>query len=142
MKPGFSISLSGISKFYPGVVALDDVSLHLEAGEIVGLVGENGAGKSTLMKVLGGSIAPDRGTITIDGEDHESLSPTQASELGIAFVHQELNLFENLDVAANVYIGREPHRYGFLRLVDNDVLERRMLAVNELVREAREYAGQ
>ena len=119
MKPGFSISLSGISKFYPGVVALDDVSLHIDAGEIVGLVGENGAGKSTLMKVLGGSTAPDRGMIAIDGEEYNSLTPSQASELGIAFVHQELNLFENLDVAANVFIGREPHRYGLLRMVDN-----------------------
>ncbi len=119
MNPGFSISLSGISKFYPGVVALDDVSLHVGAGEIVGLVGENGAGKSTMMKILGGSIEPDRGTITIDGEEHDGLTPTEATELGIAFVHQELNLFENLDVAANVYIGREPFRYGPLRLVDN-----------------------
>jgi ribose transport system ATP-binding protein len=119
MKSGFSIALSGISKFYPGVVALEDVSLNFEAGEVVGLVGENGAGKSTLMKILGGSIAPDRGTITIGGKDYESLTPAVATDLGIAFVHQELNLFENLDVAANIFIGREPHMYGFLRLVDN-----------------------
>jgi ribose transport system ATP-binding protein len=119
MKPAFSISLSGISKFYPGVVALDDVSLHVEAGEIIGLVGENGAGKSTLMKVLGGSIAPERGKIVINGAEYDSLTPSEATDLGIAFVHQELNLFDNLDVAANVYIGREPHRYGFFRLVDN-----------------------
>ncbi|MEX0954060.1 MAG: sugar ABC transporter ATP-binding protein [Rhizobiaceae bacterium] len=119
MKPEFSISLSGISKFYPGVVALDDVSLHVEAGEVVGLVGENGAGKSTLMKVLGGGVAPERGTIVINGEDYDSLTPSEAADLGIAFVHQELNLFDNLDVAANVYIGREPHGYGFLRLIDN-----------------------
>jgi ribose transport system ATP-binding protein len=119
MNPGFSISLSGISKFYPGVVALDDVSLHVGAGEVIGLVGENGAGKSTLMKVLGGGVAPERGAIVIDGETYDSLTPSEATDLGIAFVHQELNLFDNLDVAANVYIGREPHRYGSLRLVDN-----------------------
>ncbi len=123
MKPGFSISLSGISKFYPGVVALDDVSLHVAAGEVIGLVGENGAGKSTLMKVLGGSIAPERGSIIINDEEYDSLTPSQATDLGIAFVHQELNLFDNLDVAANVYIGREPHRYGPLRLVDNAKVE-------------------
>ena len=123
MKPGFSISLSGISKFYPGVVALDDVSLHVGAGEVVGLVGENGAGKSTLMKVLGGSTAPDRGSISIDGEEYDALTPTLATALGIAFVHQELNLFGNLDVAANVFIGREPYRYGLLRMVDNARLQ-------------------
>ena len=68
MTPGFSISLSGISKFYPGVVALSDVRLEIAAGEVVGLIGENGAGKSTLMKVLGGTISPDRGTIEVAGE--------------------------------------------------------------------------
>ena len=124
MNPGFSISLSGISKFYPGVVALDDVSLHVGAGEVIGLVGENGAGKSTLMKVLGGGIAPERGTIVIDGEAYDSLSPSEATDLGIAFVHQELNLFDNLDVAANVYVGREPRRYGLLQLIDNAKLNR------------------
>ncbi len=123
-KAGFSINLAGISKFYPGVVALDGVNLHVDAGEVIGLVGENGAGKSTLMKVLGGSIAPDRGKIVIDGEEYSSLTPAQATELGIAFVHQELNLFENLDVAANVYIGREPRRYGPLRLVDTPKLNK------------------
>ena len=77
MTPGFSISLSGISKFYPGVVALSDVRLEIAAGEVVGLIGENGAGKSTLMKVLGGTISPDRGTIEVAGEKRDSLTPSE-----------------------------------------------------------------
>jgi ribose transport system ATP-binding protein len=76
------------------------------------------------MKILGGVIEPDRGTIEIDGVTHASVSVAQSMAAGIAFVHQELNLFDNLDVAANVYIGREPRKYGFLRLVDQDKLHR------------------
>jgi ribose transport system ATP-binding protein len=123
MIPGFSISLSGISKFYPGVVALSDVRLEIAGGEVVGLIGENGAGKSTLMKVLGGSIAPDRGTLAIDGEPLGSLSPAGAMARGIAFVHQELNPFTNLDVTANILLGREKTT-GFLRMLDRDAMER------------------
>ena len=113
------LELRGISKAYPGVVALDDVSLSVAAGEVLGLIGENGAGKSTLMKVLGGVVAPTRGQIRIDGHDHDSMTVAGAMRARIAFVHQELNLFENLDVAANVYVGREKLRGGPLRLVDN-----------------------
>nr|WP_255631779.1 sugar ABC transporter ATP-binding protein [Caballeronia sp. dw_19] len=102
------------------------VSFHIDAGEVVGLIGENGAGKSTLMKVLGGVIAPTSGTIAIEGREHTALSVQQSLGAGIAFVHQELNLFENLDVAANVFIGREPRRGGFLRLVDNKTLHARV----------------
>jgi len=116
MKSAFSITLSGISKFYPGVVALDNVDLGISGGEIVGLIGENGAGKSTLMKVLGGSIAPDRGTIEIDGERLQSLTPAEATARGIAFVHQELNSFTNLDVTANILLGREIVRGPFRSL--------------------------
>ena len=113
------LELRGISKTYPGVVALDDVSLSVAAGEVLGLIGENGAGKSTLMKVLGGVVAPSRGTIRIDGHDSDAMTVASAMRARIAFVHQELNLFENLDVAANVYVGREKKRGGPLFLVDN-----------------------
>ena len=118
------LRLSGLRKTYPGVVALADFSMDVRPGEVIGLVGENGAGKSTLMKILGGVVAPDRGTIEIDGVSHPSFSVEQSMAAGIAFVHQELNLFGNLSVAANVYIGREPRKYGFLRLVDDARLQR------------------
>jgi ribose transport system ATP-binding protein len=120
------LSLTSISKTYGAVQALKGVSFHIDAGEVVGLIGENGAGKSTLMKVLGGVIAPTSGTIAIEGREHTALSVQQSLGAGIAFVHQELNLFENLDVAANVFIGREPRRGGFLRLVDNKTLHARV----------------
>ncbi|MAZ85320.1 MAG: D-xylose ABC transporter ATP-binding protein [Hoeflea sp.] len=122
MTPGFSISLSGISKFYPGVVALSDVRLEIAAGEVVGLIGENGAGKSTLMKVLGGTISPDRGTIEVAGEKRDSLTPSGAMARGIAFVHQELNPFTNLDVTANILLGREKTK-GLFRMLDRQAME-------------------
>ena len=103
-------------------MALADFSMEVRPGEVIGLVGENGAGKSTLMKILGGVIKPDQGTIEIDGVAHPSLTVASQCRPGIAFVHQELNLFDNLTVAANVYIGREPTKYGFLQLVDTDKL--------------------
>jgi ribose transport system ATP-binding protein len=118
------LKLSGLRKTYPGVVALADFSLDVAPGEIIGLVGENGAGKSTLMKILGGVTPPDRGTIEIDGSPHDRLTVAGSIAAGISFVHQELNLFGNLDVAANVYFGREPTRGGPLRFVDEARLHR------------------
>jgi ribose transport system ATP-binding protein len=118
------LELHGIRKSYPGVVALHSVSLSVGAGEVVGLVGGNGAGKSTLMKVLGGIVAPDAGVIRTGGVERRALSVPEAIAAGIAFVHQELNLFENLDVAANVLIGREPLAGGWLKLVDTPSLQR------------------
>jgi ribose transport system ATP-binding protein len=112
------LELIDISKIYPGVVALDRVSFAVAPGEVIALVGENGAGKSTLMRVLGGVVEPSGGVIRVDGVERASLTVTDAIKAGIAFVHQELNLFDNLDVAANVFIGREPVYGGPLRLVD------------------------
>ncbi len=122
--PAPFIRLSGLWKTYPGVTALADFSMDVRAGEVIGIVGENGAGKSTLMKILGGVIEPDRGTIEIDGVANTALSVERSMAAGIAFVHQELNLFDNLDVAANIYIGREPKKYGVLQIVDSDKLHK------------------
>ena len=116
------LRLTGITKSYPGVVALSDFAADVQRSEVIGLVGENGAGKSTLMKILGGVTTPDRGTIEIDGVPHEGLGVSQSMSAGIAFVHQELNLFDNLDVAANVFIGREPRKFGLLNIVDDKKL--------------------
>ncbi len=114
---GAFLELRGIGKTYPGVTALAEVDLTVAPGEVVGLIGENGAGKSTLMKVLGGVTSPSEGSIRIDGRHYAALTVTESMAAGIAFVHQELNLFDNLDVAANIFIGREPVSGGPLRLV-------------------------
>lgn len=102
------LAMRGISKRFPGVVALDGVSLEVGRGEVVALCGENGAGKSTLMKILGGVYQPDAGEILVDGQPVQINHVTDALKLGIAFIHQELNVLDNLDVAANVFLGREP----------------------------------
>ena len=120
------LDLIDIGKTYPGVIALSGVNLSVAPGEIIGLVGENGAGKSTLMKILGGVAAPSQGTIRIDGAERTAMSVADATAAGIAFVHQELNLFDNLDVAANVFIGREPRFGGFLSLVNTSTLHEKV----------------
>jgi len=118
------LEMVGISKRFPGVVALDNVSLNVHQGEIVALIGENGAGKSTLMKILGGAISRDDGSINIDGTPVEIRSPANASSLGIEFIHQELSVLDNLDVAANIFLHREPTTGGFLKLIDRNRIYR------------------
>jgi ribose transport system ATP-binding protein len=112
------LEMKNISKRFSGVVALDSVSLEVFPAEVVGLVGENGAGKSTLMKVLGGIYQPDAGSIRIDGRQVIIDSVQDAIRLGIAFIHQELSVLDNLDVASNIFLGREPITGGLLRLID------------------------
>ena len=109
--------MRGIAKRFPGVIALDNVSLAVGKGEVVALCGENGAGKSTLMKILGGVYQPDGGEILVDGQPVKINNVTDAMKLGIAFIHQELNVLDNLDVAANVFLGREP-LIGPFKLID------------------------
>ena len=110
------LEMRGISKGFPGVVALDSVNFQIGRGEVVALCGENGAGKSTLMKILGGVYQPDAGEILVEGQPVRINSVTDAMKLGIAFIHQELNVLDNLDVAANVFLGREP--LNALHLID------------------------
>jgi ribose transport system ATP-binding protein len=105
----------GISKSFPGVKALEDVRLEVAAGEVLAVIGENGAGKSTLMKILAGIYAPDTGEILFDGRQVAFTSVKQAEQHGIVLIHQELNLAEHLDVAANVFLGREPTWSGLIR---------------------------
>lgn len=112
------LRLTAVSKSYPGVRAVDRVSLSVWKSEVLALIGENGAGKSTLMKILGGVVKPDSGAIQIGGKESASLDVADSMASGIAFVHQELNIFDNLDVGANVLIGREPVYGGPLKLVD------------------------
>ena len=96
-----------ITKRFPGVTALDDVSMSVRLGEVHALVGENGAGKSTLMNILGGNLQPDGGELMLDGRPVKIASPIDAYDKGIGFVHQESNLLENLSVYENVFLGRE-----------------------------------
>ncbi len=118
------LALAGITKLYPGVRALENVSLAVGHGEVVGLIGENGAGKSTLMKILGGVVEPTAGTITVDGTPHTAMTVTGAARAGIAFVHQELNVLDNLDVAANIFLGREHLAGGPMCLVRSGRMQR------------------
>jgi rhamnose transport system ATP-binding protein len=102
------LTLSGISKSFPGVRALHEVSLELYPGEVTALIGENGAGKSTLVKVLTGIYQPDAGQITLDGQSITLSSAHKAFELGITAIHQETVLFDDLSVAENIYLGHAP----------------------------------
>src|SRR6478672_7805404 len=103
-----------VSKQFTGVRALDDVSLTLNHGEVLAVVGENGAGKSTLMRIVAGVETPTSGEIIVDGQPVAFTSISQALKLGISLIHQELNLAENLSVGANIFLGREPTSVGFI----------------------------
>ncbi len=101
------MKMSNINKSFPGVKALDNVSFELNRGEVIALLGENGAGKSTLMKILSGVYTKDSGEIFINDTKIDELSPKKAQELGIAIIHQELNMCSHLSVAENIFLGRE-----------------------------------
>lgn len=110
----YIVELVNVNKSFPGVKALDNVSFDLKAGEVMALLGENGAGKSTLMKVLSGVYQKDSGLIKVFGETVENLTPKKAQDLGIAIIHQELNMCSHLSVAENIFLGREIIKNGIL----------------------------
>src|SRR4051812_24278934 len=111
----YLLEMRNITKRFPGVVALQDVSIELRPAEVLALMGENGAGKSTLMKILGGAYPPDGGEILLDGKPVTLRNVKDAKRLGIALIHQELMLAPNLDIASNIFLGNEPGHATFLR---------------------------
>ena len=108
------LEIKNITKTYPGVIALDNVSFDVEKGEILALIGENGAGKSTVIKSISGAIAPDSGTIVIDGKEYDRLTPSQAKGAGIGVVYQELNLVPSLSIMENIFLGDRVGKTRFL----------------------------
>ena len=117
------LKAQGLTKSYGGAVALSNVDFEVGPGEIVGLIGENGAGKSTMIKILAGLVRQDSGSIFIDGKPVSLNTPSDATACGIAFIHQERHVLDNLDVAGNVLLGAEPKKYGFL--LDRAAMQRR-----------------
>lgn len=111
------LAITNARKQFPGVLALDGVSLVLGAGEVLAVVGENGAGKSTLMKIAAGVYQPDEGELRLDGEIVRFARPGDAIAAGVSLIHQELNLAENLSVADNLFLGRERTYGGPLRIL-------------------------
>ncbi len=110
------LEMKHVTKTFPGVKALDDVHLNVYQGQVMALLGENGAGKSTLMKILSGVYSKSEGTIRFKGQDVEMKGPKDAQDLGIAIIHQELNLIEEMSIGENIFLGREPKK--FLNVMD------------------------
>ncbi|AZO07957.1 sugar ABC transporter ATP-binding protein [Mesorhizobium sp. M3A.F.Ca.ET.080.04.2.1] len=117
------LEIDNVTKSFPGVLALDGVSLRIKRGTVHALMGENGAGKSTLMKIAAGIIQPDSGAIRLHGRDVRLANPLQALQSGIAMIHQELNLMDSMTVAENIWIRREPKNR--LGLIDHAEMRRR-----------------
>ena len=114
----FLLQMRGIDKTFPGVQALKGVSLTLQRGEVLALVGENGAGKSTLIKVLGGAHLPNGGEILLDGQHVQVATPTAARRAGVSIIYQEFNLIPDLTIRENIFLGQEPTKAGFVRMSD------------------------
>jgi ABC-type sugar transport system ATPase subunit len=119
------LKLAGITRSFPGVKALAGVDFDLGAGEVHALMGENGAGKSTLMRIIGGILSPDSGTMTLRGAPYRPRSPRDSQKAGVAFIQQELSLVPELSVAENLLLGRLPQRFGWL---DGKALQRQARA--------------
>ena len=108
--PNLLLRLEGISKSFPGVKALQNVSLSLQAGHVHALLGENGAGKSTLLKIISGAYQRDEGLIEIDGERQDELTPKRAQELGVSIIYQEFSVLPHLSIGENIFLGRLPRK--------------------------------
>jgi ABC-type sugar transport system ATPase subunit len=125
------LEVRGVAKRYGAVRALQDVSLAVAPGEVVGLVGDNGAGKSTLVNIIAGALQPDEGEIILDGQAHKFETPAHARAAGIETVFQYLSIIPTLDIAENVFLGREAYRSGLLgraRIMDKRRMRREVAA--------------
>jgi ribose transport system ATP-binding protein len=130
------LTIKGISKSFPGVLALNNVDFEAYSGKVVALLGENGAGKSTLMKILSGVYRPDAGEMFLDGERIHPQNPHQAQELGISIIYQEFNLTPNQNTATNIFLGREPRRkdlIGKVGFVDRALMRQEALRLLSVV---------
>ncbi|MDR2766797.1 MAG: sugar ABC transporter ATP-binding protein [Treponema sp.] len=125
------LEMTGIIKEFPGVLSLDNASLQVEKGEVHIVVGENGAGKSTLVKILAGAYERNGGTIIIDGVNYHRITPKIAQEIGISIIYQELNLVQQLSVAENIFLGREPMKKG-LRIDWNTLYKNASLILDRM----------
>jgi ribose transport system ATP-binding protein len=124
------VRMEHVTKRYGAVLSLDDVSLEVRAGEVLGLVGDNGAGKSTLMKVLSGAVIPDSGRISINDRELRMTSPADARRERIEMVYQDLSLCDTIDVSGNVMLGREPKRHILgLPFIDKKAMRERSAAM-------------
>jgi ribose transport system ATP-binding protein len=123
-----------LKKSFFNIAAVDSVNIQVNPGEVFGLIGQNGAGKSTLMNLIGGVLPPDSGQMLFNGKPHQPRNPADAHKAGIAFIHQELNLFTNLSIAENVFIDGFPQRgVGPLRFIDRQKLNDQTVSVIEQV---------
>lgn len=115
------LQFEGVSKSYGHIQALDDVSFSLNAGEVIGLVGDNGAGKSTTIKMIAGNFTPTKGTLKVEDTPVRFHNPNEARAQGVEVVYQDLALCNHMSAASNVFLGREPHKkFGPLSLIDYD----------------------
>lgn len=131
MEDKYLLEMIGVSKSFPGVKALDKVTLKIRSGSVHALMGENGAGKSTLMKCLFGIYSCDEGKILLEGKDFAPKNPKEALELGVAMVHQELNQALKRNINDNLWLGRYPTRLGFA-VSEKEMTRRTSLLLSEL----------
>ena len=129
---GVVLSMENITKTFPGVVALDNVSIDLNKGEVLGILGENVAGKSTLIKILAGNYIKDSGDVFVDGQKFEIKGPAEAVASGIRVIYQELNTINNLTVAENIFIGEQLVK-GPFKIVDWKAMTKRSLELLDIL---------